>query len=136
MADPTASQPQQQGGAPSPQDQQSLMGFATAAEENLVKLATGLAQAGAQPGTVTAIHHMADVTRQITQALGQSNPGNAAPAGQPQQQGGPQQQQPASPQQGQQQQPEQAPTMDAATQFLHAAMQHSAALRQGGQARR
>lgn len=48
----------------------NLHEYAVRAEENLEKLATGLAEEGASPQTVEAVSQMADVTRQIVSALG------------------------------------------------------------------
>lgn len=48
----------------------NLHEYAVRAEENLEKLATGLAEEGASPETVEAVSQMADVTRQIVSALG------------------------------------------------------------------
>jgi plasmid stabilization system protein ParE len=60
----------------------NLHAYAVAAEENLEKLATGLAQAGADEGTVDAVEKMADVTRKIVTALGagQERTGDQEPA--------------------------------------------------------
>lgn len=49
---------------------QNLHEVAVAAESNLEKLATGLAQSGADEKTVNAVSQMADVCRQIVKALG------------------------------------------------------------------
>lgn len=48
----------------------NLHEYAVQAEQNLEKLATGLAQAGASPETIKAVEQMADVTREIVKALG------------------------------------------------------------------
>lgn len=48
----------------------NLHEYALAAESNLEKLATGLAQAGVDEGTVGAVTQMADATRKIVKALG------------------------------------------------------------------
>lgn len=48
----------------------NLHQYAVDAESNLEKLATGLAQAGADEETVKAVSKMADVTRQLVKALG------------------------------------------------------------------
>lgn len=79
--------------------------YAVNAEENLEKLATGLAQSGADPQTVKAVEKMADVTRQLVKALGagQEQTADDEP--------------PAPPRE---EEPEPQPhTMDSATQSLH-----------------
>lgn len=96
----------------------SLHEHAVQAEAHLEKLATGLAQAGADQGTVQVISQMADVTRKIVKALGkgQEQTGDTQP---------PRQEQPPP----QQQQPQPAPqrqTMDSAIASTHEDMQRSA----------
>lgn len=93
----------------------SLHSHALKAEGSLEQLATGLAQAGADEATVTAVSKMAHVVRQIVGALGkgQEQTGDTAP--------------PAPPAPQQPQQP--AQTMDSATQSLHQDMQAAAAQR-------
>lgn len=61
---------------------QNLHEVAVAAERNLEQLATGLAQAGADEKTVSAVTQMADVTREIVKALGkgQESTGDDEPA--------------------------------------------------------
>ena len=56
----------------------ALVNLAVEASKNLEALATGLAQAGADDGTVQAVTKMADVARKLTKALGQA--AQAAPA--------------------------------------------------------
>jgi hypothetical protein len=92
--------------------------LAVDAEKNLEQLATGLAQAGADQGTVQAVTKMAEVTRQIVKALGagQSQTADAAPAAQP----APPSQPP--PQAG----PARPETMDSATAALHHSAQAAA----------
>jgi hypothetical protein len=46
-------------------------------EKNLEQLATGLAQAGANPETVQAVEQMADVLREIVKALGKGQEATA-----------------------------------------------------------
>lgn len=75
----------------------NLHAYAVEAESNLEKLATGLAQAQADPQIVKTVSEMADVTRKIVKALGkgQEQTGDKeppAPEPQPQQQPAPQQQ--------------------------------------------
>lgn len=48
----------------------NLHEYAVEAQDNLEKLATGLAQAGASPETVDAVEQMAAVTKEIVKALG------------------------------------------------------------------
>ena len=50
--------------------QGNLHEYAVKAEENLEALATGLAQAGADEGTVQAVSQMASVTRKLVKVLG------------------------------------------------------------------
>jgi hypothetical protein len=59
-----------------------LHGYAVDAEKNLEALATGLAQAGHDPGTIDAVTQMADMTRQLVKALGagQEQTGDDQPA--------------------------------------------------------
>lgn len=90
----------------------SLHEHALQAEKHLEQLATGLAHAQADPGTVQTVTKMADVARKIVAALGsgqEQTSDTEAPA------------QPA--------QPEQPHTMDSATSALHQDMQASAAAR-------
>lgn len=68
--------------------QGDLHAYAVQAEANLEKLATGLAQAGADDGTVQAVEKMADVTRKIVTALGrgqEQTADNEPPEPQPEQ---------------------------------------------------
>ena len=53
----------------------ALLETALQAEKNLEKLATGLAEAGAAKEAVDTVSKMADVTRQIVQALGKGQEG-------------------------------------------------------------
>jgi hypothetical protein len=59
----------------------SLHEHAVQAEEHLEQLATGLAQAGADPETVDVVSKMAGVTRKLVKALGkgQEVTGDAEP---------------------------------------------------------
>lgn len=84
----------------------NLHEYAVNAEENLEKLATGLAQAGADEGTVAAVTKMAEVTRKIVKALGKG-----------QEQTG--DEEPPAPQEEQAPQPQPRRTMDSATSELH-----------------
>lgn len=85
--------------------------YAVDAEANLEKLATGLAQAGADQQTVAAVSKMAEVTRKLVKALGKG-----------QEQSG--DNQPPAPEQAPspEQQPQARPTMDSATHDLHQQM--------------
>ncbi len=88
-----------------------LHGLAVSAEQNLEKLATGLAQAGADDGTVKAVSQMADVTRKVIKALGK---GQAATGDG----------EPAPPEAAAQpEQPQQPQTIGGATDQLHQSMQ-------------
>ena len=89
---------------------QQLHEIAVTAEGALEQLATGLAQAGADEGTVKSVTQMAGVTRKIVAALGKGQEETADD-------------EPAAPE------PEQPETMDSATSALHADMQASAARR-------
>lgn len=79
--------------------QGNLHQYAVEAEANLEKLATGLAQAGADEGTVNVVEKMADATRKLVKALGagQESTSDEEPA----------------------EQPEKPQTMDSATSDLH-----------------
>ena len=97
--------------------QGNLHKYAVDAEANLEKLATGLAQAQADPGAVEAITKMAGVVRKLVVALGkgQEETGDKEPPAQP----GPEQPPqpvPAGP-------PDAGPreTLDSATTGLHQA---------------
>jgi plasmid stabilization system protein ParE len=59
----------------------NLHEYAVNAEENLEKLATGLAAAGADPAAIKTVERMADVTRKLVKALGkgQEQTGDAEP---------------------------------------------------------
>lgn len=99
---------------PSMPSASSLHEHAVQAEAHLEQLATGLAKAGADEGTIQAVSQMADVTRKIVTALGkgQEATGDEEPAAPP---------------------PEREPqrhTMDSAAAGLHQDMQASAAKRQ------
>lgn len=63
----------------------SLHSEAVEAEKHLEALATGLAEAGAPEQTTKAVTQMADVVRQLVQALGQgqSQTGDNEPAAAP-----------------------------------------------------
>ena len=143
MSTPDQTQPQQAapGGAPAPGGQPqaqaspaaTLLPLVSDAEEDIVKLATALAQAGATPNAIAALHQMADIIRQIGVSIGQAaheggeqHQGDAAPGGAPAPAGGQPQQQAA---------PAGPPTMNSATQHLHEAMQASAQARSQGGAR-
>lgn len=91
--------------------------YAVDAEANLEKLATELAQAGADPGTVKVVTQMADVTRKIVKALGK---GQAATGDN----------EPPEPQPAEQ--PQGRETMDSATSGLQAEAQARAAQTRGG----
>lgn len=87
----------------------NLHEYAVQAEANLEKLATGLAQAGAEEEVVTTVSKMAEVTRKVVAALGkgqEQTADNEPPAPQPR-------------------------TMDSATNELHQDMQAAAAARRG-----
>lgn len=86
-----------------------LHSVAVDAEKSLEQLATGLAQAGADEGTVKAVTSMADVTRKIVKALGQGQEQTADT-------------EPPEPQP----EPEQPQTMDSATAALHHSAQAAA----------
>ena len=66
--------------------QGNLHAYAVQAEANLEKLATGLAQAGADPATVDAVSKMADMSRKLVGALGkgQEQTGDDEPPAEPQ----------------------------------------------------
>ena len=91
---------------------QDLHAVALAAEKNAEALATGLAQANADPGVVKAVTQCADLLRRVVGVLGQ---GQGQQPSQPQAQPGPAQPQPP------------AHTMDSATAALHAQAQARAA---------
>jgi hypothetical protein len=90
----------------------NLHAYAVQAEQNVEKLATGLAQAGADPGTVKVVSQIADVLRKIIKALGkgQEVSGDQEP---------PAQEQPAPPPQEPPQQPARPRTIQDATAELH-----------------
>lgn len=94
---------------------QDLHAVALAAEKNAEALATGLAQAQADPGVVKAVTQCAELLRKVVGALGQ---------GQGQQPSQPPASQPQAPP-AQPQPP--AHTMDSATAALHAQAQARAA---------
>lgn len=106
-AQPPSPAPVHQGQGP---EAQKLHKLALDAQGNLEQLATGLAQAHADPGAVKAVSSMASVMRRILTALAK-----AAQAEQPAATAAPPAQQPQ--------------TMDTATNALQAAL---AAKRQGG----
>lgn len=60
-----------------------LHAYAVGAEENLEKLATGLAKEGASEETVKAVEQMADVCREIVKALGKGQEQTADEEGPP-----------------------------------------------------
>lgn len=86
----------------------NLHAYAVGAEQNLEKLATGLAQAGVDEQTIGVVSQMADVTRKLVVALGkgQEQTGDNEP---PAQEG-----------------PPQRHTMDSGAAALHQDMQRSA----------
>lgn len=59
----------------------ALLETAVNAEKNLEQLATGLAEAGADPQAVKAVSQMAEVVRKVIKALGrgQENTGDQEP---------------------------------------------------------
>lgn len=96
--------------------QGDLHSYAVEAFANLEKLATGMAQEGADPAAINVVSKMADTTRKVVKLLGkgQEQTGDTEPPAAPA---------PAAPQ------PSQRPTLDSATSELQAAMQASAARR-------
>lgn len=94
--------------------QGNLHQYAVEAEANLEKLATGLAQAGADEGTVKVVEQMADVTRKIVKALGKGQ--EETPDNEP-----PEEEEKSEPEQ-----PQKRETMDSATSSLHQEAQRRA----------
>ena len=66
--------------------QGNLHAYAVDACSNLEKLATGLAQAGADPGTIDGVSKMADMCGKLVKALGkgQEQTGDYEPPAEPQ----------------------------------------------------
>ena len=91
--------------------QGNLHEYAVQAEANLEKLATGLAESGADEQSVKVVSQMAEVTRKIVVALGKGQESTGD-------------EEPAEPQPRRQ-------TMDSATNELHAETQARAAERRG-----
>lgn len=72
--------------APAPAPADNLHEHAVQAEKHLEQLATGLAQAGADDGTISTVTKMAEVTRKVVMALGKGQAAtgdHAPPAAQP-----------------------------------------------------
>lgn len=99
--------------------QGDLHSYAVAAEENLEKLATGLAQAGADENTVEAVTRMASVVRQIVRVLGK----------------GQEQTSDEEPPEQQPEEPERRETLDSATDSLQQEVARKAAERRAREQR-